>query len=153
MKSFKELPLIGTGFQHLIDSYSGTCPLHLSGSASSSWTGLTFLRTSGRRRVMPLLQNTTFPTLANSSRKVSRLGFRLICSRMADPRRCLFRKVHMQSSWLIRGGVLPGCYCCGAMARCMALMAVPCGWMRLSINSTKLDKKSACTDDCPKQNK
>jgi hypothetical protein len=152
MNSYKVLPLIGTGFQHLIHSYFWNLPFHLSGSASSSWTGLTFLRTSGRQSVMPLLQNTTFPTLANSSQKVSRLGCRLICSRIADPRLCLFRKVPRQSLWLIRGCVLPGCYCCGAMG-CMALTAVPCGWMRLSINSTKLDKNNACTDDCPKQNK
>ena len=134
----------------------GTCPLHLSGNASSSWTRPISLRTSGWQSVKPLLQNTTFPALANSSRKVSRIGFRLTCSRLAEPRWCLFQKALRQSSMMIRGGVLPGCYCSWAMG-CKTPTTVPRCWMLLSMNSTELDprtwSKNTYIDDCPKQNK
>ncbi len=101
---------------------------------------------TAKRASVALLQNTTFPALANSSRKVSRLGFRLICSSNANTRQCLFWKTvtPTQQSWMTtRCCVLPGCYdCCGAIG-CMALTAGPCGWMLLSINSTKLDPKKS----------
>jgi hypothetical protein len=75
MTNYKEMPLIGTGFQHVIDSYFWNLPF-------------------------------------------------------ASVRQCKFvmDKANIpEYEWTAK--------------RCVALTAGPCGWMRLSINGTKLDPK------------
>ena len=69
MTNNKELPLIGTGVQHCIDSYFWNLPF-ASVRQCKFVMDKAFQRTSGCPSVLPLLLNTTFQGLVNSSQKV-----------------------------------------------------------------------------------
>ena len=90
MKSYKELPLTGTGFQHLIDSYFWNLPFASVRQCKFVMDRADIPEDEWKAKRDALAAEHNLPTLANSSQKVSRLGCRLICSRIADPRLCLF---------------------------------------------------------------
>ena len=135
------MPLIGTGFQHVIDSYFWNLPFASVRQCKYVMDNADIPEDEWTSKRAALAAEHNLPGAREQLAEGSKIWLQ------AD----MFKQhsTNRQWSWMTRCCFLPCSYCCEAIDY-KALTAVPCGLMLLSIKSTKLDPKSASTDDCHK---
>ena len=154
MKTSKEMLVIGTGFQHLIDSYLWYLPFASVRQCKYVMEMPKILTMSGWPNVRSLLKSTRRTAHASRLQRVSKLGCSRICSSHADPSCCSLLRAPSRLSCLIRVASRERHGCAGKLwMRCYrvavlwghtlapSLAAVPCGLKRLAIKRMKMEPK------------